>query len=144
MVALTRKASQLRLRGGRAIEGFRLGPLDGPLGRGARRARAPRARQLHARQLRARQLRARQLRARQLRARLPRRVAEAALLLVPWPEVAAQEHHEVNAGEPNPEVRQRGPKLPLVAQRDAVPPAEPAWDWEGYVRTMNDELGLPN
>ncbi len=22
--------------------------------------------------------------------------------------------------------------------------AEPAWDWEGFVRSMNDELGLPN
>ena len=165
MVAITRSASQVRLRGGRVIKGFRLGPLNGPLARGAPRARQPRACQLRARQLR-----------------------------------RVQEHHEVNAGEPDLAARQRGPELPLVAQRDAVqeqavsagePDPEPvdpettiqpahsifhifrvaaarlqaqavasaaaraarrapqqqqeeAWGWEEpLVRTMNDELGLP-
>jgi hypothetical protein len=32
---------------------------------------------------------------------------------------------------------------PPPAQHDDLL-AEPAWDWEGFVRSMNDELGLPN
>jgi hypothetical protein len=45
--------------------------------------------------------------------------------------------------ELQPQSQEEDQNVDPPAQHDDLL-AEPAWDWEGYVRSMNDELGLPN